>query len=315
MHSKWQIWDFFKKFPTVLMRPQGLYSFNTFDPLVGMLLKNKILANYGDREVKTVVADKITPDWIEDNLQTLGLFGNTESYIFQSCDELSKQSVAQITDSELLIDDRFLVCIGYKDSHWKDIFKLEGQHHTIEAPKFWEFNRLLDFLIDELELRLDLEAKGYILHNINHSISDFWNALNLLKINFSHGQSLNINHVREILETSRFDQFELASLYSKKQLPKFYSELVRIDPDLKSLSRFFSFMQGHLIKIEDPSYCQNRPRLSKYDKEIQMASKLWKKEELIGHIKRFSELEILAREKSATLSSRLNKYTLQSYQF
>lgn len=73
------------------------------------------------------------------------------------------------------------------------------------------------------------------------------------------------------------------------------------------------FMQGHLIKVMDPSYLAQKPRLTSYDKDIQSTSRLWKPNELLEAIAEFNHWEILSKRKESLLWSELKHAFLRAH--
>jgi DNA polymerase III delta subunit len=306
MHSNWQLWNFFKQFPKGLQAAQGSVLFEVFDPVVGMLIKKRILDYHPNLNIKTVVSDKITSNWIENNLQSLGFFGMDESYIIQSADELSKDAIAQLKSTSLNTDNRFICFISYYAS--KPSLKLKDvvqDVHVIDLPKFWESPNLLDFLSDELRVRLSFDAKNYILQNIQHGIIDFFNTLNLLWINYPEAKEIGLQQVQAAIQTTRYDQFELASLFSQKKKNLFWEKMYELSDDFDQTLKIFQFLLSHLYKLYDVSYIEKKDRPSKYDKEIQNHSKLWTKEQLIEQIEILSSFERLAKMKSNSLINQM----------
>src|SRR3990167_1791273 len=88
MHSNWNIWDFFKNHSTILEKNKsGLYSLYLPDPYTAKIAKDILDKNF---ELRVLTASEVTPEWIEDNLCSLSLFGGSESYYIPQADDLPK---------------------------------------------------------------------------------------------------------------------------------------------------------------------------------------------------------------------------------
>lgn len=304
MLSNWNVWDFFKNHPKILDgKNTGLYSFFFPDPYTSKIAKD-ILDKH--QPLRVMAATEVTPEWLEENLCTLSLFGGNESYYIPQAEDLPKASQEYIIERYGDFSSQYFILCFLKDSAFrKKITALNGKHLTIEAPKFWEMDKFFDFLADYYQVRLAYEAKQFFLEIIAHEPSSFHVALNIVKLNFSHQSEVSLDDLKTVLEQGRLDQFSLASLFSRKEKVKFFEKLLKADPDFDTLRQFFSFLQGHLIKLADPRLLEKKPRPSKYDKEIIGHSKLWKIEELQKEIRFFANLEILSKEKNPSLFQEL----------
>jgi hypothetical protein len=312
MHSKWQVWNFIKSNPKII-NDFGVYYFELFDPLIAMLFKRRIAKYIIDIEFKTLAAEQITPNWIEANWQTMDLFGSCDSYFIQSVEQMNSKSIEQLIDQALMSDNRFLVFFSYSSKYAKEFKKIATHHHVIESAKFWEENKLLDFMLDEMEIGLSYEAKNWLLEIIEHDVISFWNALNILALNFPDVHEFNLNHLKQVLSQSRFSRFDVANLFSKKQLRLFFEQTLPFCNQFEMLIGFFSFMQTHVLKIMDSSFTENKFKLTKYDKEVVAANKIWESSELELYLELFSDLERLAKTKSVLLSSKLKQSYLSCF--
>lgn len=310
MLSNWNVWDFFKNHPKILdVKHTGLYSFFFPDPYTAKIAKD-ILDKH--QNLRVIAASEVTPEWLEENLCTLSLFGGSESYYIPQAEDLSKAAQEHILERYVDFNTQYFILCFLKDSAFrKKITSLNGKHLVIEAPKFWEMDKFFDFLADYYEVRLAYEAKQFFLEIITHDPSSFHVALNIVKLNFSHQSEVSLDDLKSVLEQGRLDQFALASLFSRKEKVKFFEKLLKADPDFDTLRQFFSFLQGHLIKLADPRLLEKKPRPSKYDKEIIGLSKLWKTDELKNEIRFFASLEILSKEKNQVLFQQLRSYYLK----
>jgi hypothetical protein len=315
MHSKWQIWDFFSSFnQSTLSSFEGVLALNTFDPTCLKLVKDHLMRGAGERVVHYKTASEVTKDWIEEEFQTLSLFGNTESFFIHQAQDLSSELLERI--SQLEVSGRFLL-LSFENEQalWKKLMK-EGKIGTlvIESPRFWEHNKLLDFVTNYLRLPLSFEAKTWVLDALENNLGSFYNACSLLKLNYPDEKEISITQVTDVLTLERLDQFQMASLVARKKFKDFFERLVVLEEDFEKMRGLFNFMQSHLIKMADPSYLPQKPRLTQYDKDIQGSSKLWKTPDLMRLIERFSHWEILSKRKDSHLWHEIKEAHLRSLQ-
>lgn len=316
MHSKWQIWDFFHSFQkNYLENFQGKLAISGFDPICLKLMKDFLIKGASGRVIHHKLAVDVTRDWIEEEFQTLSLFGSSDSFVIHQAQDLKADILENLISLELT--DRFILLSFESESTsaWKKVIKDNSfTIQQVESPRFWEFNKLLDFVTSYLKLPLSYESKAWILDSIENNLTDFYHAAIILKLNYPQAQEIKLEQVESLLKKDKLDQFALASMFVRKKFSDFYERLVVFEGEFDKSRSFFFFMQGHLVKLMDTSYLNGKPRLSNYDKELQMTSKLWKPEELELEIKRFNDWEILSKKKDQFLWSHIRRQLLLSQQ-
>jgi DNA polymerase III delta subunit len=313
MHTKWQIWDFFYSFPrTHLSTYSGLLAINTFDPICLKMLKDFLIKGSGERIIHHKVASEVSRQWIEDEFQTLSLFGGSDCFFIHQAQDLKTEILDEI--ATLNLSDRFVIfCFESESLSWKKLLK-DNLIPTlvIEPPRFWEVHKLLDFVTVYLRLPLSYEAKNWILDSLENDLFTFYNAATLVKLNFPDSKEIGLSQVKDLLTPDRLDQFMLASLFCRKKTSDFFERLIQLEGEFNKMRSLFNFMQGHLIKVADSSYLSSKSRLTQYDKDIQGASKLWNMSDLVAEIERFNQWEICAKKKSLTLWKELRLAYLRS---
>ncbi|HXH76358.1 MAG TPA: hypothetical protein VNJ08_15410 [Bacteriovoracaceae bacterium] len=313
MHSKWQIWDFFSSYDRgTLATFEGTLAINTFDPLCLKMVKDFLLKGAADRTVHHKMASDVNKGWIEEEFQALSLFGNIESFVIHQAQDLKVDMIELI--SQLGLEGRFLILSFESEGNgWKKLIK-DGKIATlqIEAPRFWEINKLLDFTSAHLRLPLSYDAKAWILDSLENNFGTFYNSCCLIKLNHPEAREISLSDVKELLTLERLDQFALASLYCRKKSVQFFEKLVALEGDFDKMRGFFNFMQSHLIKLADTSYLSQKPRLTQYDKDLQSCSKLWKAQELMNAIDRFNRWELMCKKKDTILWHEVRETFLRS---
>jgi DNA polymerase III delta subunit len=257
-------------------------------------------------------ASEISVAWIEEEFQTLSLFGGGESFVIHQAQDMKSDVFEAIQSLEL--SDRFLVlAFETENQTWKKLIK-ENRVPTlvIEAPRFWEINKLLDFVASYLRLPLSFESKNWILDSIENDLSSFYNTCTVLKLNYPESREIKIDEVKSLFTLDRLDQFSMASSFARKKFDVFFDRLTQLEGDFEKMRQFFNFMQSHLIKMADTSYLGKKPRLTQYDKDLQGTAKLWSTDDLNREIRRFSSWEILSKKKDHSLWHELKKSYLAS---
>ncbi len=312
MHSKWQLWDYFASAPKdFLASYEGILALDTFGPTCLKLLKDHLMRGSGERIVHYKMGDEVTKSWLEEEFQTLSLFGNTESFFIHEAQDLS----ADLIDIILKLDlqGRFLI-LSFESETAGQKKLLKGQNVssiTIEEPKFRDFHKLLDFVCNYLRLPLSYESKAWLLESIENDLGTFYNSCCLIKLNHPENKEVTLSDVQKLLTVEKLDQFALASLFARRKRKQFYEKLCLLDVDFDRMRLFFSFLQGHIIKMMDPSYSTRRSYASYYDKEIQSASKLWNTPDLTVELERFNRWELMCKKKNFLLWHELREAELR----
>jgi DNA polymerase III delta subunit len=312
MHSKWQIWDYFSSFQKDYLGSfNGVLALNSFDPLCLKLMKDFLVRGSGGRIIHHKLAGEVSRNWIEEEFQTLSLFGGSDCFFIHQAQDLK----ADILDllSKLDLTDRFVILSYEADGvSWKKLVK-DGAIATlvIDPPRFWELNKLLDFVANYLRLPLSYDAKTWILDALENNLSVFYNTCTVLKLNLPDAKEVSVADVKSLFTLDKLDQFAMASLFTRKKFSDFYDRLVQLEGDFDKMRGFFNFMQSHLIKLADTSYLAFKPRLTQYDKDLQSTAKLWKSEEIIREIQRFNEWEVRSKKKDNFLWNELRQIHLR----
>ena len=313
MHSKWQIWDFFSSFDRSFLKHfNGVIALNTFDPLCLKLVKDFLIRGSEGRVLHHKLASEVSRSWIEEEFQTLSLFGESDCFFVHQAQDLSTELMELFSAQELT--GRFVILsLESEGAVWKRILKENKiESLQIEAPRFWEINKLLDFVCAYLKLPLSFEAKNWILNSLENNLSTFYNACSLIKLNHLEAREVGIELVKELLTLEKLDQFAMASLYARKKNSDFFERLVSLEGDFDKMRAFFNFMQSHLIKMADTSYLAAKPRLTQYDKELQSSAKLWRSTDLMKEIARFNHWELMSKKKDRLLWHELRESYLWS---
>ena len=322
MLSKWYPWDFFKNNPKVVdTRTPGYFAIEVFDPYLERMITFNLRNSYNG--IQYISGPEVTPDWLSQQFQELDLFSfnpdtsssNPTTWLILNPDEIPKQTRVLILENSISLDQNNLIfSFTKKSSFFDELSKCDFINCLkMDEPRFWETSKYLNFLEIQMGMNLDSVVHQYILDAVANDTQSFIEALSKLRrFNTTwSGLPKSLDQVKAIVHKSRLDQFSLASLFCKKKKVNFYKQLIDVEADFDSFRMLFSFMQGHLMKLIDPSYMSKKTRMSKYDKEIDAHSKLWRKSELEKEISLFSNFEILAKQKSEQLKFELRAQYLE----
>lgn len=304
MHSKQRPWGFFENFP--LGNNPGLYGSYCYDPYLERLIQNKWSSHIKNMGLNNhvILGNEVTADWIDENLNSLDLFGGQDSYMILNGEDISTSAGEKLL--ELGPIEKFLfISFSKSGKLFLKLCKSEGQFFTMEAPKFWENDKLLDFLSKELGTSLTPPIKNYILTNITHEVGSFINALKLISIHFG-GKNIALEDLKEIIPPSRMDIFALASLYGDKKKKDFFHKLLNLEVSQKEWLSFFNFMIGHLFKLTG-----DLKGNSKYERELARQKSLWTLSDINNEIKLFGELQ--KEVKGGNLKEKLRLAYLKDY--
>lgn len=262
---------------------------------------------------KKVYANDLTPEWIEDELFSFGLFGSEGPYLCLLSENLNSRVRDKIKEKYLNDESEPVSQIVFVTSQKiNDKFlNHEFPFINVTGPKFWEMSEYFDVLSESLGIRLSLDAKEHLLNSLSPDGESYYAALMVLK-SYPKDQ-LTLALVRKLFKPKRIDNFMLADYFNQKNLKKIFHQLLLIENDFDSYREFFSFMQGHVLKILDNNYFKDKPsRLNKYDQGISRATTKWTKDELLEILERFGKWEILCKSRSDKFRDELRLKYLNS---
>jgi DNA polymerase III delta subunit len=313
MSSKWRPWEFLKHHPQIIDTDKKCLTFiYCTDPFIERMLRNKLdFKSWDGQPALTISGMELSIDWIKDNLMSLSLFGGDQAVCVVQGNSISAAAKSFLLESEIADGSRHIVFFINGDkkffSNWEK--KSHGDFLEVEDPKFWEIGKLLTYFADGMSMRLPMDVHNYLMEAVPHVSADFVNTLKTIRLNFGTGP-YSLQNVKSIIPATRLDQFRLATLLGKRNLVDFYKELEKLNLEFDEQIFFYKFLQGHLLKLMDISYIDKKARPSKYDKEIQSHSALWKPDDLQKVIRNFSKLEIQAKKKSPFIKEKIREFLL-----
>lgn len=312
MHSKWKVWDYLKSHQNGIDKTKSVFAFSCFDPLAFSLIKDSIPKSFFSEEKLTILMGReITTSWLDDNFLSMGLFGNSDSFLIFKAEEMPKEVKDKIVDdlNNFILNERYFILNFYKeDAFFKRLQKIESiETIKIQEPAFWEYPNLLNLLCEKMSVFLAYNTKDYIVNKVSSNIASYYSLLSQIKINYPDDENIEIDKVSPLILESKIDHFEMATLFGGKKIKDFYSKLVDSEMNYAELHGLFFFMQSHLMKVLDPSYTSGKKKLTKYDRQIISQSTAWTPESLNRSINYFNKLEIFAKKKHPFLKENIRR--------
>ena len=314
MHSKWRPWDFARNHSGVV-GDYGVYAFFAYDPYIERLFLKKIpTERLAAGKFNVVMGAEITVEWLQNNFQTVSLFGNNESFLVLQSDELSTKVKTYLLENKLSLENRYLIFSASKDAKFLEQLAKKAEYHLlyVESPRHWEGDKLLSFLCHELKMVLPLEVQQYVLKSIPMEAGDYINTLKLTRLHFR--DQIDLRELQELIMPCKYDKFELASLFGSKKKAACILRLLRFGDDFKILEDFFNFISGHLFKLLDTTSLKKKSYLSKYDKELITFSKLWSEAEIKQEMRKLGEFQLCAKKRDVLLREKLRLYYLEGFE-
>jgi len=318
MFSSFFPWEFKNNYPNLLQEGSyGLYAFSCYDPFLEKIFLNSVPNHFLEGSKWSVLNPQdITVEWLENNINTLDFFSAGQSYKVLMSEHLSAPVQEFLLEENIDWGNRYFLLSFQKENKFYDKLKKKEQAHClkIKTPNFWDFDKLMKFICDQMSLPLSYSAQSYLIENVPSEASEYIHILKKLALLGKPIQKLTIEDIQKELANEKFDTFLFAKLWASKKHKNFFQKLLPFVNDHGEMIKFFSFMQSHILKMADTSYMAAKARPSKYDKEIDLHSKIWSGAELRDEMKFFGKCEILAKQRSSELIQTLRLRLVDSYQ-
>jgi len=269
------------------------------------------------QELETKFTKVYGPDlsigWIEDNILSPGLFGSSGPFLVLESDKVNTKVKNFLIESDLassLGEENKVLFFTHKKINDKKLAKAVDQI-VYEGPKFWEMNKYVDVLADFFKIPLSPQVKNYISGAVEANAENYYNALMVISSYKTQGE-IGLDLVKKLIRPQHLNNFDLADLFNSKNMKRFFLSLLLIENDYDVYRSFFSFIQGHIMKLMDTGYTAAKARPSKYDQAIINASRHWDKAELNLYLELFTHFEILSKQKSEWLRDEIRAQYLKS---
>ena len=319
MFSSFFPWEFKNNFPTLLKEGVfGPYALSCYDPFLEKIFLNSIPSHFlEDGKWVVLNPDEVTVDWLEDNLNSFDFFSSSQSYKVLMSENLSPTVQEYLLEKDLDWGNRYFLMSFQKENKFFDKLKkkAEVQSYKIKSPNFWDYDKLMKFLCEQMSIPLSFQVQRFLVETIPSEAAEYVHVLKQIALLGIPLKQVTVEHVKKEIHDHKFDNFLLARLWGSKRHEEFFKRLLPFSHDQVEMIKFFSFLQSHILKMCDLSYIEaKKTKPSKYDKEIEVHSKMWTGAELRDELRFFGQCEILAKQKSKELTQNLRLRLIDAYQ-
>ncbi len=296
MHFKFQAWDYLNKFKVGFDdRSKGFKIISCSDPFILKIMmnhfpKDKINARY-------FYPVEIDQKFIDENFLNLNFFSETTDLIIFNADEIKKSILENLLLQKDYSDSFVFLLFNRLKKEELDLFKkTEIDSYQIEELKFWEGPRLLNFLAQEMNIKIKSNVVQFLLEHCEHDTESFVRALQVIRLNFDQTE-IDLILLKKLIGIDRFDFFgELEEYHKNEKI--FFKDVLKKDGDFDWLRNFSVSMQNHLIKVLNPEEISKKDKLSKYDQNVLLWSEQSDRQYLKSDLEFFVRLEIEAKKRN-----------------
>lgn len=288
MHFKIKSWDIFSSSNILFSDTGTLQASLVKDPYFQFMICEKLKHDQSD--LKVISAHAISENWFHENYQEIGLFVDNTTYVITNAEALDNETHKTMLDFDWESGTKKLKLI-YGKSHKSFTSLQKTSSPTVEViePKSWEFYRLVPIFEKYFQVKLEVEAKEYLLNYCRVAVDEYFNTFMYLKT-LGLGRSVLVSDLEQEFMQSKFDIFKLAEKLNQKNTSALYQQIIEADVDQSTMIGALRFLEGHILKIMGPGEIRQKPRPSKYDRGILEAAKNWKHQELLDSLEFFGDL-------------------------
>lgn len=305
MLSKLMPWDFLPKFPaTIDPKTPGIYAFLVEDPYLERILLERIPKK--DIPFSLYSGADISRDFIEEHFVNLSFFSTLDHIQVINGENIPAANLKFLLETQIDWSERFMLIFFTKTNKAFTEFTKDKSVHgfVLEEPKFWEGPKLWQFCQKAREINLPSDVSRFVLDLLEHTFESFFWVIDTIKMNFPDG-SVNLDELKTMVKKERWDFFELIDIFNENP-KRFFSEVLKKDDrDYDWLRALFAMMQTHLAKVLAPDELRQKPKLSKYDQSILVVSEKWSRDFVVGYMRMFSDLEIMAKSREELIKDKL----------
>lgn len=270
-------------------------------------VKNLVQSALGADKTETFVGQHLPVDWAIEKVYSLSLFGNTPYLIVTGAEKISAQEFNAIDSDQLNQASSSLILITQKELKFKNA---DIKTVKLKAPKFWEWQKVIQFLASENQLKLGAGVDDLIEKVETPSFSKIHAMIKRLEL-FYPEEIITREKFTALYPLSALDRFALADLLNQKKMTKLWGLMDKSQAGSHELREVVSFLMGHLLKIYDPAYTQDKKQLSQYDRKILSAHNVWQVNEIESVLEKFRELEQACKLKQLNYQKLLKQNSLR----
>ena len=298
-------WNFFEKENLI---NEGLNSISLFDPYLWSFVHTQ-MANKPERKWKSIFASELSVDDLESSLNNLNLFEMDNFVLVHEAEKLSKGLQEWIVENNKMFSGKTYVFIFQSKPVWRKKWFDNGNHLTIDAPKFWQQTETLSLLCKLLKIQMNQAAMRVFIERVPFSWGEYVQSLQDLCEN--EAAKIEEKDIKEFFHGQKLDKFLLANLIGHKRMKEFWNNLLDLKLNNEELRDVFIFIHAHLFKMINKEEIESKTKTNKYEKEILNAAKKWSKKELLEMLKKVNEWELRLKSQDRFLLPELK--LLQMY--
>lgn len=277
-------------------------------------LKKKVI-ELNTLQWQMIYPHELSIEWLDNNLFGLSFFSGQNYFVFTDSEKIEPQVMEYfLKNAHKLSDDHLVFFYKKENALLKKMAAIKNfMKMTVVAPKFWEMGEVVDFLCQHCSVKMSLALQKMIYENQEISLAEIYHRIQTISQHFGSNEVSQSDLASlEFMEVS--DKFYLGQLLSDRQMLAFFQKLIELTESQSTdqIIGCLNFIKSHLFKISDPSYLQDKQKLTKYDKSIETAAKYWKRKDLFDLLKFLSAFEIKVKKNEWDHLSYLRQYFLKS---
>jgi hypothetical protein len=196
MFSSFFPWEFKNNYPHLLKEKEhGLYALSCYDPFLEKIFLNSVPRHYLEGGKWSVLNPQdVTVGWLEDNLNTLDFFTSGQSYKVLMSELLSTNVQEFLLNEDIDWGNRYFLLCFQKENKFFDKLKKKDQFNTykIKVPNFWENDKLMRFICEQMSLSLPYSVQSYLVEHTPAEASEYVHILKKISLLGKPTQSLTI---------------------------------------------------------------------------------------------------------------------------
>lgn len=255
---------------------------------------------------------ELSLDHLDEMTSNLSLFPVEQQFFVFEGEKISTKVRDLIAEKDWSSAQYPLFIFSFK----KDIFAKKKfnslDHFRIDPPPFWENQRAVKFLSDYFGLTIGFKETETLLQLFPNDFDSLYSVFQRLQAFGGQEGGISVETIKGLEGGRALQTFEVADLLGDKKIGKFWEKLVSAEENISELRSLIPFLQGHLAKLADPSYIDEKKRPTQYDKRILKQSQMWKKEEILNWMGKLDSLEVDLKASAEEASKKIRLHYLES---
>lgn len=322
---KGNIWNFLKAYPEVTLGGEqlslGITWLSVPGPFYDVLLRARWHERHPGIETIKMSGQSLRAEWLQETYLMPSLFDSPkvlEIYQAQDISADAREMLAQLSQNTdfpgaLLVADA-TGTVRNKSSKGKK--KEQTPLHlafdaTIVEQKYWEMNDFVSQLAREWKIPLTSKQINAIVEESAGEVELIFSLLRSFStLSEDDVRNLSESDIKLYKQGGNVDKFQLASWWGEKKWDKLADFLGDETLPLGEERALISFIRAHLLKFPDIWDGFAPAPTNQFQRNLFQQAQNWRVEEWENEIYQLGEMEILAKQKSPLLWSRLRQRVL-----